>query len=151
MKFSGIEYSGCISVNGKEVSVDIQTPYGQWYFNKENCSFADCYILCYDITKKRTLESIRNFWLPELAEIGCQDIETKFILVGTKLDLVNENNECREVSEEEAAALRDKYFGKVSLECSAKEKVNVDLVFKHAIKYALTDTYRDNLVCCSIL
>ena len=88
---------------------------GKKYYNS-----ADCCLLVYDITSKKSLEEIKKFYIKEINENCKKDI--KVILLGNKTDLEGIKN--REVSPEEGAnlALENGY---IFMESSCAHNTNV--------------------------
>lgn len=71
----------------------------------------DGILLIYDITDKSTFESVEN-WISSIREaIGNNSNESKYatILIGNKLDLIEEQLKERAVTEEEASEICKKY------------------------------------------
>ena len=84
------------------VEVNIMDTGGQERFNSIVSNYykiADCCLLVYDVTRKNTLEKIKNFYLKELKEKG--GYIRKIILLGNKTDLKDK----RVVSQEDAIDL----------------------------------------------
>ena len=82
-----------------------------------------CIILGYDVTKRKSFESIRDYWYNYVKENIAGDLPLMY-LVGNKIDLIEQ----RVVSDEEGKSfandLNMKYFG-----VSAKTGENVDILF----------------------
>ena len=77
-------------------------------------------LLMYDITKRETFSNVEN-WIENVNDSLGNNNDYLIVLMGNKLDLVKNNPEARDVSEEEAQKLcQDKniYWGG---ECSAKD------------------------------
>ncbi len=85
---------------------------------------AQAAILAYDITDKRTFENLSDYvrFLTE-AEKGCF-----IVLIGTKLDLVKEDPNRRQVTSEMAHQFAAQYSAPC-FETSAKDGINVASVF----------------------
>lgn len=83
-----------------------------------------CCILIYDMTEKKSFESI-NEWIQNVQNYTNENII--FILVGNKSDL----KEGRKVTVEQGQALADEFNMKF-IEASAKTGYNVDLIFNIA-------------------
>ena len=71
---------------------------------------ADGILLLYDITDRKSFDNI-DMWTDSINETLGQKYNSKYaiILIGNKLDLVTEDNDKREVSEEEALDICKKY------------------------------------------
>lgn len=75
----------------------------------------------YDVTDRRSFESIRN-WISQIQQHA--DVHVNKILVGNKCDMLDE----KVVSTEEAQKLATE-FGTQFFECSAKNNINVEQSF----------------------
>ena len=86
-----------------------------------------CIILGYDVTNRKSFESIRDSWYNYVKENIAGDLPLMY-LVGNKIDLIEE----RVVSDEEGKSLANdlnmKYFG-----VSAKTGENVDILFNDIV------------------
>ena len=108
------------------IKLQIWDTVGQERFRAINSTFvkgSDCIILGYDVTKRKSFESIRDYWYNYVKENIAGDLPLMY-LVGNKIDLV----EYRVISDEEGKSLANdlnmKYFG-----VSAKTGENVDILF----------------------
>ena len=97
-------------------------------------SFSNAVALCFDLTRKETLQSIESKWLPELKR-NCPGVP--FIIAGCKRDemcdgpegCVCEEGTCCDLGEEELAALLLRTGASAYLDCSALTDENVEAVF----------------------
>ena len=64
--------------------------------------FQDIFIVCFSLVDKKTLKQVKTKWLPEIRDPahGCQD--ASIILVGTKLDLLEDQSYLRNLAEAKA-------------------------------------------------
>ena len=70
---------------------------------------SDAFIILYDITNKQSFIDIEK-WITEIKDKGDNDYyENIIFLIGNKLDLIEEDKNKREVTEEEAKNLFEKY------------------------------------------
>ena len=83
---------------------------------------ADCCLLIYDITSKKSFEKVKNYFIGKIKE-KCKK-NTKVILLGNKTDLKDE----REVSDDEGKDLADEN-GYIFMESSCKDNYNVSDAF----------------------
>jgi small GTP-binding protein len=97
-------------------------------------SLGECYYrqthiaaLVFSISERKSFDEIES-WVEEVR--SRRGSECQFVLVGSKLDLVTSTGHKREVSRAEATILACK-LGCRYIECSAKENVNIDLLFEH--------------------
>ncbi|MBD3212206.1 MAG: GTP-binding protein [Candidatus Lokiarchaeota archaeon] len=97
---------------------------GQTQFRRIRKSYlanAEAGILVFDVTRQKTYENIKN-WYEEIKEVTPK---ISLILVGNKIDLVDQ----REVSREEGEALAEE-IGISYIETSAKTGENIDDAFR---------------------
>ena len=92
------------------------------YYKNSSCAF-----IVYDITEKDTFKHV-EFWLSELKKEAPDTILC--VLIGNKTDL----NEKREVSYEEGSNYAKKHK-MLFYEISAKNKINIDNIFKESVEY----------------
>lgn len=83
---------------------------------------SDAAIILYDITEKKSFESI-NSWIESINSSVSSDNKNKYtiFLMGSKLDLVDDELKKREVTEEEAIKKCEEYQIEWGGECSSKE------------------------------
>ena len=106
-------------------------------------------VICFDLTDRRTLESIKKKWLPELGE---KRRSVPFIIAGCKRDQMCEEGpngcvcggRCCSLSDEELTALISRTGAEAYIECSAFADENVDAVFGMAAECALHPRRRKN-------
>ena len=93
----------------------------------------DVFIICFDLTKKATLENAKNKWMPEIID-HCPN--TPVILVGTKSDIRDyDPNRC--ATYKIGLATAKEILAKKYVECSAKTGDCIEDVFEEAAKFAL--------------
>ena len=113
---------------------------GQERFNSIVSNYykiADCCLLVYDITSKKSFEKIKDYYIDKLKE-NCSKI-VKIILLGNKTDL----NEKREVSSKEGADLAEKN-GYIFMESSCVDNYNVSNAFETLIQITNTELEKNN-------
>ena len=79
-------------------------------------------MLVCDLTRKETLDSMKDYWIPELQKVTGG---VPMIFVGNKCDLIDE----RQISEDELAGTAQQYSSQ-SFVASAKTGENVESLFK---------------------
>jgi len=110
-----------IDIDGTKIKLQIWDTAGQERFRTITTSYfrgAQGILLVYDVTDRRSFESIRN-WISQIQQHA--DIHVNKILVGNKCDMLDE----KVVSTEEGEKLANE-FGIQFFECSAKNDINVD-------------------------
>lgn len=113
-----------VDIDGKRVKLQIWDTAGQERFRTITTSYfrgAQGIVLVYDVTDRRSFESIRN-WISQIQQHA--DVHVNKILVGNKCDMVDE----KVVSTEEGKKLA-KEFGMDFWEASAKNDTNVEQCF----------------------
>ena len=98
----------------KIINVSLFDTAGQEKFRSITLNYfkgSDGILLIYDITNRSTFENV-GMWIDSINEaIGSNNNESKFqiILIGNKSDLIGQNGLKREVEEEEAKEISEKY------------------------------------------
>ena len=90
------------------------------------CKGAGAAILAYDITDSNSFNQLTSY----VETVKLSQETALIVIVGTKLDLVLENPEMRQVSIEEARHFASK-FNAAFFETSARSNINVEEVFNH--------------------
>ena len=122
-------FSGSLDINGQKHKLNIFDNAGQHdYDNMRTTSYKEneCLVLCYSVADRDSLESVKEFWVPELR--NCAGRRKPVILVATQTDLRTDNGNFISTAEGEILA---KDIGAESfLECSAFVKDSVTKVFR---------------------
>lgn len=122
-----------IEIDDKRVKLQIWDTAGQERFRTITTSYfrgAQGIVLVYDVTDRRSFESIRN-WISQIQQHA--DVHVNKILVGNKCDMLDE----KVVSTEEGQRLASE-FGMEFWETSAKNDINVEQSF-HSIAKSVKD------------
>ena len=133
-------FNGYKLSDGSIVNVRIMDTGGQEKFNAINEYFykhADCCLLVYDITCKKSFEVIKEYYVKKLKE-SCRNI-IKVLLLGNKTDL----NEKREISLKDGADLAQKN-GYIFMESSCVDNYNVSNAFETLIQITNTELEKNN-------
>jgi small GTP-binding protein len=139
-------YSANVMVDAKPINLGLWDTAGQEDYDRlRPLSYpqTDVFLLCFSITSPTSFENIKTKWFPEIRHHAP---ETPFILVGTKVDLRN--------NEETLVKLREKRLAPISvddgqrlaqevgayryLECSALTQQGLKQVFDESIRCVLT-------------
>ena len=125
--------------DGSLVNVDIMDTAGQERYKALNLSYyrkADCCLLVYDITNKKSFDEIKNYYSEKIKENCKQNIQV--ILLGNKTDLLED----REVLSEEGAklALDNNY---IFMETSCLKNENVASAFETLIEITNIETKKN--------
>ncbi|MFW9942009.1 MAG: GTP-binding protein [Candidatus Thorarchaeota archaeon] len=94
-------------------------------------------VFCYDLTRRSSFQNIPA-WKSEVEKVIGDG--KPYILVGNKIDLANQGN--REVGETDGEALKEEINAIAYYETSAKENINVELIFKELTLAILKNTQK---------
>ena len=122
-----------IEIDNKRIKLQVWDTAGEERFRTITTSYykgAQAIVVVYDITDKESFEHVKN-WMADVDKFAKEGVLR--ILVGNKCDLEHQ----RVVSKENGKDLADKY-GIQFMETSAKETINVDLLFENAAKSYLS-------------
>ena len=111
--------------NGSDLEIEVQLwdTAGQERFRSITATYyksSQGLLLMYDITKRETFNNVEN-WIENVNESLGNNNDYLIVLLGNKVDLVKDNPEARDVTEEEAKKICEEkniYWGG---ECSAKD------------------------------
>lgn len=138
-------YFNTITVDEKSVSLSLKDTSGQEeYVELRHLTYpnTDVFLLCFSVVHPGSFWNVRTMWWPELMR-HCPN--SQVILVGTKIELRNNPEEIKRLSEsglkpityEEGVALAKEIKAEKYIECSARTLANVEQVFDDAIKAAV--------------
>lgn len=112
---------------------------------------ADCFLICYAVNDRTSLQHIWTTWLPEVRN-NCPN--AKIVLVGTKLDLRQTDALQGLVAQREAIKMKEEIKAYEVVECSAKNKMNLDEVFNATVRAVRgkteSDEHSNRCCCCTI-
>ncbi|XP_053393133.1 ras-related protein Rac1-like isoform X2 [Mercenaria mercenaria] len=118
-------------------------------------SQTDIVLICFSLVERDSFENIRQKWYPEIKHY-CP--YTPIVLVGTKLDLRDNNNEKekalnKDITHVEGMRLAQQVNVFKYLECSAKTGIGIKQVFDEAIEvyFATQKMKTKTLFKCKIL
>lgn len=149
-------YVADIEVDGKQVELALWDTAGQEDYDRlRPLSYpdTDVILMCFSIDSPDSLENIPEKWTPEVKHF-CPNVP--IILVGNKKDLRFDENTKFElykmkqepVKLEQGRDMADKINAFEYLECSAKSKTGVRLVFETATRAALQVKKKKKNNCC---
>ncbi|KAH3849034.1 uncharacterized protein LOC127873649 [Dreissena polymorpha] len=125
-------YEGCLDVDGQKQNLSILDNAGQHdYETMRSCSYKDSevHVLCYSVADRNSLESIQDFWVPEVN--NCTRRRKPIILVATQTDLrKGVNGDSDKITTKEGEEIAKKIGADVFVECSAMEQESVNHVFE---------------------
>ncbi|KAH3867093.1 ras-related C3 botulinum toxin substrate 2-like isoform X1 [Dreissena polymorpha] len=114
----------------------------------------DVFLMCFSLVSRASYENVRLKWLPELKH-HCRDVP--IVLVGTKLDMRDENSTKddalmngdrdeniagKTISSQQGDSLKKDVGALFYVECSAKTQTSTRDVFESAIRAVITPSKR---------
>jgi len=149
-------YVADIEVDGKQVELALWDTAGQEDYDRlRPLSYpdTDVILMCFSIDSPDSLENIPEKWTPEVKHF-CPNVP--IILVGNKKDLRNDDNTKWELQKmkqepvkiEQGREMSEKINAFDYLECSAKSKEGVRVVFETATRAALQVKKKKKKPCC---
>ncbi len=130
----GVEFKDkIINLNGRDIKLQIWDTSGQERFRSITQNFyrnADGIIFVFDVTNSESFNHIKDW----LMDSQVEDSDIKRILVGNKIDLIQDRAIDKEKMENFAKNKNMKVF-----ETSAKEGVNVDTIFEEIASLILAN------------
>jgi len=143
-----------VKIDGLPIKVGLWDTAGQEDFEQlRPLSYpdTDVFCLCFSIVNRGSFENIPTKWKKELKRHGPK---VPVILVGTQSDLLDDHDLLEHlksknrshVTREEGLSMAKKINARKYVSCSAKEKINVEGVFKSAIRTALFKSTDDKRV-----
>jgi Ras-related C3 botulinum toxin substrate 1 len=140
-------YSTNVMVDGKPVSLMLWDTAGQDDYDRlrpMTYPETDAFILCYSVVSQSSADNVMNKWVPEL-RFHCPD--TPIILVGTKLDMINDdrveadmkakNPNFKFISKLEGDAIAKQIGAAGHIQCSSLTQENLQSMFQATIRAAL--------------
>ncbi|XP_053393130.1 ras-related C3 botulinum toxin substrate 1-like isoform X2 [Mercenaria mercenaria] len=132
-------YQANVRVDGRVCSLSLWDTAGQHEFDRlRPLSYpqTDVFLICFSLVARDSYENVKQQWYPEITH-HCPD--TPIVLVGTKMDLRDDDKEQESVlktgiSFVEGRSLAQKIQAVKYVECSARTGKNTKLVFDEAIR-----------------
>ncbi|XP_069117252.1 cell division control protein 42 homolog [Argopecten irradians] len=138
------KYSGTTYVDGNKYGITLTDMAGE-HDDLATSTYkeTDVFIICYSVVDRDSLDSVRDFWAPEIRNIAKK---RPVILVATQTDL-RKPAKSQHVSKKEGEALAKFIKADGFLESSAFAKEGVSAVFKTVVQSSL----RFNKKKCNIM
>ena len=141
-----IYYTATERVNGKPFTINMMdTPGQEDYDGLRPHSYpkTDVFLVCFSLVDVNSFEDVKMKWVPEVRRV-CPD--TPIILVGTKLDLKDDQDTLRQLKSRrqrpvrhEEGVMKQRKIGAVKyLECSAKTAVGLKPVIYEIVRASST-------------
>jgi len=143
-------FSTDVMVEAKKVIMELWDTAGQEDYDRlrpvcyQNC---DAFIVCYSIVDPISLEHVQTKWIPEINKFAP---DVPFVLVGTKMDLREEADECVDLATAQKMAT-DLGAACEVIECSAKTQNALKHVMIEAARIACTQRKTTNKRACTLL
>ncbi|XP_044005706.1 ras-related protein Rac1-like [Aphidius gifuensis] len=139
------EYPVNLMVDGKPVSLGLWDIAGQENFDalrRLSYSRTDVFIICFSLVNPASFENVKAKWY---ADVSRHCPATPIILVGTKLDLLEDKETIKKLKDKKLApitypqglAMAEEIGAAKYLECSAFTKEGLDAVFDQAARAVL--------------
>lgn len=137
----GVDYKiKCLKIDDKLVKLSIWDTAGQERYRSVAKSFivnSHGVLLCFDITDQNSFNALSSFWIKFVNEnLRNNQVECKLILVGTKLDRM----ENRKVTQSQAQNLANQ-LGVPYFETSAMKNLNINEMFLQLTR-SMVESYR---------
>jgi len=133
-------YAGDICVDESMYSMTLWDTAGQEEYERlRPLSYpnTECFILCFAVNMRASFDNIQSKWLLELRH-HCP--RTPILLVGTKSDLRDTQQQEDTISTAEGRKLRARINATKYVECSAKTRHGLDEVFQEAVRCTLANS-----------
>ncbi|XP_063722852.1 ras-related C3 botulinum toxin substrate 1-like [Symsagittifera roscoffensis] len=130
-------FQALVSVNGQHVHLGLWDTAGQDDYDRlRPLSYpnTDIFLLCFSLVRRATLENVFAKWLPEVQHYSPN---TPNLLIGTKMDLRDQEVEKITAAEGQNAAKKVGKSCKKYMECSALTQSGLKEVFDEAIRVVL--------------
>ncbi|KAD6454724.1 hypothetical protein E3N88_09430 [Mikania micrantha] len=136
-------FSANVAVDGNIVNLGLWDTAGQEDYSRlRPLSYrgADIFLLAFSLISRASYENVLKKWMPELRRFAPN---VPVVLVGTKLDLRNDNGYLADhigsnvITSAQGEELRKQIGASAYIECSSKTQQNVKAVFDTAIKVVL--------------
>jgi small GTP-binding protein len=138
-------YSANVMVDGRPVNLGLWDTAGQEDYDRlRPLSYpqTDVFLICFSVTSPASFENVRAKWYPEVSH-HCPS--TPIILVGTKLDLRDDEEVIAKLKEKktspisyhQACQMQKEIHAVKYLECSALTQKGLKTVFDEAIRAVL--------------
>merc|ERR1711998_401213 len=156
-------YSANVMVDGKPINLGLWDTAGQEDYDRlRPLSYpqTDVFLLCFSITSPPSFENVHSKWFPEIKHHAPK---VPFILVGTKLDLRNDDTTIKRLQQKRQSPVENatgqqkaQELGAYKyLECSALTQDGLKAVFDEAIRCVIVSTKNNSAkkkkLACAIL
>jgi small GTP-binding protein len=138
-------FNAVITIDNKAYNLGLWDTAGQEEYDKmRTVSYphTDVFVLCFSLVQPNSFANVKNRWYPELKEY-CPT--TPILLVGTKLDLTNDDATMRSLARQSLAPVTRDQALKIAeelklegyVECSGLTQAGVKVVFDEAAHLAV--------------
>jgi GTPase SAR1 family protein len=113
--------------------------------------YTDVFLICFSLVNQTSFENVKSVWLPELRNKEMNYFGTPILLVGTKLDLRNDQeflkkmkeNGVKPISNEMGNSLKNKIGALGYIECNSRNRKDLWKVLDSTIEIAIQSTSQD--------
>ena len=92
------------------------------------------FLVCFALNSTTSLDNVKQKWIPEIRQ-NCP--KTPFILVGTKKDIRDDNQNTLHIDYKDGLAMAKSIGAASFIECSSKNGEGVRAVFEQSIRASL--------------
>ncbi|KAF2904315.1 hypothetical protein ILUMI_01864 [Ignelater luminosus] len=140
-------YKKTIKVDNQEYQLELHdTPGQEDYAKIRPLTYPNtkCFIICFSLSEKSSYKNVLHVWAPELKR-HMPDIP--IVLVATKVDLRGDPKQ-ETITKAEGKKLQRQIKAESYVECSATKRINLQEVFKEAVRCtARKKTSKDSKSC----
>jgi len=131
-------YSATVMVDGKQINLGLWDTAGQEDYDRlRPLSYpqTNVFLICFSLISRDSLSNVTEKWVPEVSHHAPN---VPILLIGTKCDLRNDNNQAANLlSKEEGEKLAKEINAVCYMECSALTQENLKNVFDEAVRAAI--------------
>ncbi|XP_075245290.1 cdc42 homolog [Convolutriloba macropyga] len=140
-----------VEVNGKKVKVDIHDTAGQEDYDRTRpiaYPNTTCFVMVYGIDSEVSFDHIQLKWLPEIRHFSKY---TYFLLVANKIDRRRDTAPHSLITTQQGKTVAQKVKADGFLECSAKTREGIKVVFDRAIALSLAPPKKIKKKSCRLI
>uniref|UniRef100_A0A1I7U6Z7 Rho family small GTPase n=1 Tax=Caenorhabditis tropicalis TaxID=1561998 RepID=A0A1I7U6Z7_9PELO len=143
-----------VHIDQRNYAVSLFDTAGQGNYEKIRClsyPHANVFLVCFSMTDRKTLESCRTIWIPEIRKYAGDNVP--IMLVGTKNDLVETSDLHNVVTEDYAKKVAHEIGCHKFFSCSALTHKGLKRVFDESFLAAVGVKFEEEKPnpCCTIL
>lgn len=156
------QYTASVMINGQPVIIGLHDTMGEPAYDRLRplCyPDTDVFVLCFSLTDGPSFENIVSKWYPEISQYPKDGTKVPIILVGTKLDLRDDEPTIAMLGNSSLVRIttmqgckRQQDIGAIKyIECSSLRNKGVKTVFDEAIRVAMKPTNKADLESACVI